>query len=103
MGKLRVEIISILGDASIHPCIRALAESLKKELPSVIHKCPYKKEGIYNLSVNKVMGTVLPQVIPKGTYKGYARAYQKDNTTILTGEMIFDIDAVDFMKSMKIG
>lgn len=61
------------------------------------------EEGFRNVTVDKVLNSMFPQIIPTGEYKLLFRGHTKDNRTFATVYMNFLLDAVDPMKSMKMG
>lgn len=77
---------------------------LQKTVPGLAHECPYKNvEGFRNVSVDKVINSVLPQIIPKGEYKVFYRVHTKANVTFVTLTMNILVDAVDPLKSILMG
>lgn len=84
--------------------LKLMFNAINKVSPEALHDCPYIGiEGYRNVTVENTINEMLPQMIPKGEYKILFRAHTKANITWATGTIIFILDAVEPLKSMKMG
>lgn len=79
-------------------------KAFQKTVPGLMHKCPYFHiEGARNISADKLINSMWPQMLPKGEYKLLLRAYTKSNQTFATVTVVLLLDSVDPLKSMQMG
>lgn len=79
-------------------------EVVKAFVPKYVNRCPYQGEvGVSNLNVSKMFQSILPQVVPKGTYRLWHHFHTTDNETYANVEVTVDIDSVEPLKSFDMG
>lgn len=79
---------------------------MKKTIPGLIHECPYfGYTGFNDLNINEVLSPIIPHVVPTGTYRAnfIFTKLNHPNITYAAIEITAQGDAIDFMKSMKMG
>lgn len=78
----------------------------KKLLPKgLIHACPYKGTfGIENFNIADLIEKAVPQAVPKGIYRGFARLYNgKTNQTYIIVTSVSEFAPVDITDSWVFG
>lgn len=103
MGNFNLDVCKFMeGGQNVSIITKLAIESGLKNAGNLIHKCPYfGEEGLKNGDVQKILGGVVPQIVPKGTYGLFFRFYVKDNQTFLTAFVTVGIDAVNPLKSVR--
>lgn len=87
------------------PMMYVTIEAMKRVVPHLIHKCPYLGNvGVEKINLADIYEKIVPQVIPRGTYKTSIRFYaSKDNTTYSNLWGIAEVNAVEAIENFAIG
>lgn len=108
MMNLDVDVCAVMGSEKNFNILSIIAQHVLRgymdQMPGFLHKCPYHhQEGFRNISVDKVVNSIYPQIIPKGEYKLLVRGHSKANVTFGVVTMMLLLDSVDPLQSMQIG
>lgn len=89
---------------SINVFADAFLQTLEDEVPALFHKCPYQGLiGVWGINIDRLMSSVLPQIVPAGLYKVLIRFHTSKNSSIANVEVIAQVDAADIMKRINMG
>lgn len=86
--------------------IKRLIDSFNKNIPGLIHECPYYGlTSMTDININDILSPLIPQVVPTGTYKGsfLFTNLKQPNLTYAFVEVVVVADAIDIMKRMNMG
>lgn len=83
-----------------------LGVSIRKNLPGLLHECPYAGLiSVKDVNINEIISPIIPHVVPSGIYKA-SLLFSKLNQPNLTYgqfELTAEGDAIDIMKRMTMG
>lgn len=100
-----IDICKFMDNAfSTHSFFKTFANEIIRQ-SNFLHKCPYEgPTGTVNINWASIFENVIPQVLPRGTYKAVFRYYRsKDNATMIVCWGTAEISAVDVIKNYDMG
>lgn len=91
------------NSANPDPFTALLWEALRKIAPKLYHPCPYSGDfGVENISINDMIESSVPQVVPTGIYKMIWRFYSKrSNRTYIQIHGTAEVKAINVMHRIR--
>lgn len=93
------------GTVKVHPLSELFFKQILKRMKNLLHKCPYDgPHGFSNVKIGMIGENIVPNILPRGTYKLTLRFYKKsDNETYAFLWVVAEIEAVDVIKNYQLG